>query len=566
MMRRVTTLSAALAALLAVAPLSAAWAACASTDAACQRAALDRLIVDIRAVSDDFAGKGNSRAAARWQTAIDALQDNGGLSLADARSWLADANTHGWAKGRQWLPQVIAALENLPHLLALETQAQQQQQQPIQQTQPPSLPPDAVTVAEAQGHVTRLTNMGNASAAAQWERVLAALGVTNGATPMTVAEAQAIADRGYGRWQRVVETLTALSVSQVVAQSVQHSPQQQEPPQPQQQAVPQNQQQAQQQQALPAIRPDVPVYSVTGAFEERYEFGTIRTTAEGRVLIVSDGTVVGPVPGSVSPGSLSPSDVPAIDAHNAAWRDKTYERPAYRMSILEDGNDWVAWGYWGSTLWNYEYPVDRSDEHRRFNVGFRATAGLYAGARPANVGGVVGSATYRGEAHGIASVAIGGNRYHRPFEGAPVELKADFGARRIDGSIRFGHFYGKDWLGRNGSLARWPDNGIVALYLKNVPISADGSFDAQGSDFSLRGTKHNGYNGEENLTAYDTSRRKVASLLSGQLAGRFYSPRGSGAPAHAAGHFSVLRYPDLDPHSSSLARINGAFGTKVSRD
>ena len=48
----------------------------------------------------------------------------------------------------------------------------------------------------------------------RWNKVLAALGVDNGYTPMTAAEAQTYADRGWTRWDEVVVALTEIETEQ----------------------------------------------------------------------------------------------------------------------------------------------------------------------------------------------------------------------------------------------------------------------------------------------------------------------------------------------------------------
>lgn len=146
----------------------------------------DDLIAEVQGHIAAFAGRSQG-AVDRWQTVLDRLNDNGGISDTDLQSWLDDANANGWGRGRDTLPKVIAYLAN---------------------------PPQAIAAIE---HLER------------WTRVLAALGVDNGAAPMTSAEAQGLADQGLANWDRVAETLAvleALQAYQSAQQNTQQNPQQ----------------------------------------------------------------------------------------------------------------------------------------------------------------------------------------------------------------------------------------------------------------------------------------------------------------------------------------------------
>ncbi len=74
----------------------------------------------------------------------------------------------------------------------------------------PELPANAVTVEEVEAWRDNPKFAGNAEHIARWNRVLAALGVDNGAQPMTAADAQEFADKGWAPWVRTAPTLAAL--------------------------------------------------------------------------------------------------------------------------------------------------------------------------------------------------------------------------------------------------------------------------------------------------------------------------------------------------------------------
>ena len=110
--------------------------------------------------------------------------------------------------------------EELERLEAAQQQAEQGEDgQQSTQADPPILPENAVTVAEVQGWRNDPQWVSYKAHTDRWDRVLAALGVANGATPMTAAEAQAFADRGepwVTRWGPVAETLAVLEALQTV--------------------------------------------------------------------------------------------------------------------------------------------------------------------------------------------------------------------------------------------------------------------------------------------------------------------------------------------------------------
>ena len=64
----------------------------------------------------------------------------------------------------------------------------------------------------------------------RWNRVLAVLGSETHDSPMTAAEAQTYADRGWKRWVPVVEALTAIELQEQEQESMSQQSPQQEPP------------------------------------------------------------------------------------------------------------------------------------------------------------------------------------------------------------------------------------------------------------------------------------------------------------------------------------------------
>ena len=131
-----------------------------------------------------FTSEGDQTAADRWRSVLSRLNNNPGIKDPALQSWLADANAHGWTRGQQTLPKVIAILA--ADNVVLEGV-------------------DAGLVARLRGYAAE-THEGQTHVD-RWRRALAALGENNGYTPMTVAQAQALADQGWQRWVEVVEAL-----------------------------------------------------------------------------------------------------------------------------------------------------------------------------------------------------------------------------------------------------------------------------------------------------------------------------------------------------------------------
>ena len=74
-----------------------------------------------------------------------------------------------------------------------------------------NLPSDAISVAEVTGWRDALDSTKAAAGIKRWDRVLAALGVETGETPMTVTQAQAVSNwLKNTRWDRTARTLSAL--------------------------------------------------------------------------------------------------------------------------------------------------------------------------------------------------------------------------------------------------------------------------------------------------------------------------------------------------------------------
>ncbi len=79
----------------------------------------------------------------------------------------------------------------------------------------PTLPTDAVTIAEITGWRDALDPTRAAAGIKRFNRVLATLGVDTGETPMTVQQAQAVSNwLGNTRWDRIARTLAAMEQSQ----------------------------------------------------------------------------------------------------------------------------------------------------------------------------------------------------------------------------------------------------------------------------------------------------------------------------------------------------------------
>ncbi|MCY4212965.1 MAG: hypothetical protein OXF68_04995, partial [Gammaproteobacteria bacterium] len=135
----------------------------------------------------------------RWLRVLAAFGDDNGQTPMTA----AEAQTHadkGWSR---WEPVAAALAE-------LEAAAQAQPEparEPEPDSEPPACVPDGLRsdvsgyareAHEGQAHVDR------------WLQVLAAFGDGNGHDPMTAAEAQTYADRGWSRWDPVVAALRCL--------------------------------------------------------------------------------------------------------------------------------------------------------------------------------------------------------------------------------------------------------------------------------------------------------------------------------------------------------------------
>ena len=56
-----------------------------------------------------FTGK-NPKAVARWQSVIDRLDGNGGITDAELRVWMGQSERYGWRRGLQTLPKAMEAL------------------------------------------------------------------------------------------------------------------------------------------------------------------------------------------------------------------------------------------------------------------------------------------------------------------------------------------------------------------------------------------------------------------------------------------------------------------------
>ena len=87
---------------------------------------------------------------------------------------------------------------------------------------PPPDNPYAALIARVEGYAAE-TQHGD-DHQTRWNQVLAALGVDNGYDPMTAAEAQTYADRGWTRWDEVVAALTEIEEAEQAAEQAASTP------------------------------------------------------------------------------------------------------------------------------------------------------------------------------------------------------------------------------------------------------------------------------------------------------------------------------------------------------
>ena len=139
----------------------------------------------------------------RWLRVLAAFGDDNGQTPMTA----AEAQTYadkGWSR---WIP-VVAALTEVEAAQAAEPAPDPQPEpQPQPEPEPPACVSDDLRASvsgysleshEGQAHVDR------------WLQVLAAFGIDNGESPMAASEAQTYADKGWTRWEPVVEALKCL--------------------------------------------------------------------------------------------------------------------------------------------------------------------------------------------------------------------------------------------------------------------------------------------------------------------------------------------------------------------
>ncbi|MCY4256647.1 MAG: hypothetical protein OXE51_11140, partial [Gammaproteobacteria bacterium] len=182
------------------------------------------LIADVRGYAGET--ENGDEHVRRWQRVLKALGETdaefAGLELMTA----VEAQTYadkGWTR---WEPVVAA-------LTALESGAQQQpadEPEAVEQDEEPAATeegeqsesesagtssdpnPHAGLIADVRGYAGETEN--GDEHVRRWQRVLKALGETDaefaGLEPMTAAEAQTYADKGWARWEPVAAALTAL--------------------------------------------------------------------------------------------------------------------------------------------------------------------------------------------------------------------------------------------------------------------------------------------------------------------------------------------------------------------
>ena len=154
----------------------------------------------------------------RWMQVLAAFGDDNGytpMSATEAQTY-AD---RGWSR---WDPVVEALTE-------IEAEQAAQQQEPAPTLDDLTTPDNGQgkkseeandysgLIADVRGYAAE-THHGQ-DHVDRWMKVLAALGEDNGYTPMSATEAQTYADRGWVRWNPVVEALTEIEAEQAAQQA-----------------------------------------------------------------------------------------------------------------------------------------------------------------------------------------------------------------------------------------------------------------------------------------------------------------------------------------------------------
>ena len=227
----------------------------------------------------------------------------------------------------------------------------------------------------------------------------------------------------------------------------------------------------------------------------------------------------------------------AFDSYDLAVglnEDAVIDRHVVSTHTLGDDDSYLSWGAWARQV----------DGPRLYGSFFRFAGGNF----PAdNIRPVTGTATYRGEAAGMAQ-----KNEHRtwqsPFTDAPIRLSANFDMNAVFGEIDM----------RDRSVFREggvPDDMPSIIHFPRTRINDDGTWVRRTGDH------------ERDVAINARTRdgrwvRAVNDLTDGSKSfwqGRFYSPQGGNvAPDHAGGVFSV-NYLAQD---GEAIRVDGSFGAE----
>lgn len=559
-------LTAALAALaLACTPLSAAWAACASDDAACQRAELATLAAELNTIADNFRDRGNAGAERRWRSAALAVEGNdGGISLADAKRWLRDSERNGWGTGKRMLPKVIAAIESLPRLALMEALQAVLQSQGIedqdgqQQFEVANDPPQGESanaeivfdgtipvhsrVGPAGGNVRVTLRVGN-------DGTLSGTG-SSGFITTRLPSVCIDPDKGCTKEQANADgwIVTKGQKGRAFTWS----------------------------------------YSTERVWSDGFRC-TVGPDCNSKTNSNSNGGVRladGGWKYSTSPWwnytrqnirnpdyvCTRPTDTrclrsewipdPDKDANARPWITGTHARPTINagevtrtfVAARKNGeNDYTAFGYW--MFENYFVRSGSGFEVRSSAIDGGAFAG---GTNPAtDVSGVSGTATYTGEAAGVAKWRDKQNSNRRTsYDGAPVTITADFDSMTMDTTIDLANrlHEAPGCTAAAGCLQRWHDVGPEKIRFYGSRINADGTF---GGFYTVQADPEFRTLPDNHRALHTIANPNPANS---RLSGRFYVPDGNNAPGQALGTFKVTSAEDL-LFANDDYDVLGAFGT-----
>ena len=214
--------------------------------------------------------------------------------------------------------------------------------------------------------------------------------------------------------------------------------------------------------------------------------------------------------------------------------DRVIDKHVVRTYTLGDDTDYLSWGTWARQV----------DSPRLYGSFFRFAGGNF----PAdNIAPVIGTATYRGYAAGMA-LKNEHRTWQSPFSDAPITLTADFDRNSIRGELDM----------RDTSAFR--EGGVPAdmpsfLYFPRTSLNDNGTWVRRTGDQMF----------DVAILARTQDGRWVRTandLTDGSKSfwqGQFYGPQGGNvAPDRAGGVFSV-NYLARD---SEIIRIDGSFGAE----